>query len=162
MAFTIRRLPYRPWPVTVAQLVSDEAGEVQEVKQTFVAHFRPFTESEYEQLEKDGEAKFPAPADAAGAPLPLILQRNAKLFTALIVGWGKEVQDESGKPIPFSAKTLDAMVTGEDGLPISAALHLALQQLRYGVAPEKNLPISAAPGPSAEPAEAAGTNSTAT
>lgn len=190
MAFIVRKTKHRAWPVTVTLLVGDDAGQVQAVKNTFVAHFRPFSEAEFDALvtriaADDPPCLEPLPeVDEVLAPdlapfevafergelaltaedaderplLSVILRRNAELFGSLIVGWGAEVRDEQGVSIPFSRATLAEMVTGADGVAISAGINTALGELRFGVAPAKNAETSPAPGPMAGADEAAPTN----
>lgn len=176
MSFTLRKLKHRPWPVTVKLLEADEAGEVKENEFTFVLHFKPFTEAEFkvafeaahaEQAPPDAEKVLVAePVPVADSekpvdrPVALVLEKNSKLFARLVDGWGK-VLTEDGPPAPYSPEALHALVTGPDGLAISAGILRALTELRFGVAPAKNLPTSAAPGPSPAAVEAV-TNSPAT
>jgi len=153
MAFTVRKLAYRPWPVTVALFEADDAGNVSEVKNTFVAHFKPFTEDEFEALRQAANAAHPAAPDSLApdpdenTPMPIVLRRNADLFCGVIVGWGPEVRDEHGVPLPFSPAALSALVTGPDGAAVSVGIHKAIVQIRFGAAPEKNVETSPAPGP---------------
>ena len=156
MAFTVRKITHRPWPVTVTLMEADAAGVVHEVENTFVGHFRAFTEEDFEAVMKESAVAVPALL-ATGAetsssqeerlPLPVVLQRNAFIFSRLMVGWGTEVRDEHGASIPYSAEALSALVTGPDGRAVSIALNTALSQIRFGVAPEKNVETSPAPGP---------------
>ncbi len=150
MAFTVRRIAHRPWPVTVVLQEADAGtGEVREVKSTFIGHFRPFTEDEFEQIVKAAEAAVPAPVGddtPERLPLPLVLRRNAAIFSGVLTGWGPEVRDETGASIPYSAEALTAMVTGPDGRAVSVGFNEALAQIRYGVAPKNNDVTSPAPG----------------
>lgn len=159
MSFTLRKLKHRPWPVTVKLLEADEAGEVKENEFTFVLHFKPFTEAEFKVAFEAVNAE-QAPVDDGQKPVALLLEKNSKLFASLVEGWGK-VNDEAGNPVPYSPEALQALVTGPDGLAVSNAIQRALTELRFGVAPAKNLPTSAVPGPSPVAVEAV-TNSPAT
>jgi hypothetical protein len=163
MSFTLRQLKYRPWPVTVKLLEADETGEVSEHEFTFVLHFKPFSEAEFKAAFEASDAEKAPAADAeavpvadsekpAGQPVALLLEKNSKLFARLVDGWGK-VLTEDGPPAPYSPEALQALVIGPDGLAVSAGIHRALNELRFGVAPAKNLPTSAAPGPSPAAAE---------
>lgn len=170
MSFTLRQLKYRPWPVTVKLLEADAAGEVSAHEFTFVLHFKPFTEAEFKAaLEAAGDEK-PLASDAepvpvadsekpAERPISLLLEKNSQLFARLVDGWGK-VLGEDGQPAPYSPEALHALVTGPDGLAVSAGIHRALNELRFGIAPAKNSPTSAAPGPNPAAVEVA-TNSPA-
>ena len=147
MAFTVRKITHRPWPVTITLMEADAAGVVHEVKNTFVGHFRPFTEEEFEAVMKESALIVPAPdAQEERLPMPVVLKRNAFIFSRLLVGWGPEVRDEHGASVPYSAEALSALVTGPDGRAVSIALNTALTQIRHGVAPEKNVETSPAPG----------------
>lgn len=154
MTFTIRKTRNRPWPVTVKTKVCDEAGQVDEVAQTFIVHWKPFTEVEFKSVIDAAEAAHPA-VDGEDTPLSKILAKNAIIFTALIEGWGDEVKDEAGKPVTYSAKALSGLIQGPDGLAVSGGLNAALTELRFGIAPAKNSNASPAPGPVTEPVEAA-------
>ena len=166
MSFTIRKTKHRAWPVSIALLEADAAGNVQEHISTFVAHFRPFTEDEFETIRKGvvaahpvlDEQEKPVVETDERVPLPVTLRRNADLFAALMVGWGSEVTDEMRQPIPFSAAALAALVTGPDGLAVSVGINTALGQLRFGIAPAKNEPTSPAPGLTTGAVEVAPTN----
>lgn len=152
MAFKVRKTPYRAWPVTVRLLEGDAAGNVATLEQTFVAHFKPFSEAEYAEIVAAVEQLHPAAAreekDGKAPNHAAALARNANFFGRVLVGWGSEVQDADGNPLPFSQGALADLVTGPDGLAISGALVQAIGELRYGVAPEKNLKPSPAPGES--------------
>lgn len=153
MAFRVRKIEHRPWPVAVKMLSGTPDGEVVETVATFVAHWRPFTEKEFADLLTEAEVTYPVSGDA---PLTYgtLLLRNAHLFSGLMVGWGPEVVDEAGQPIPFSREALVSMVTGPDGLALSAGIHASLYQLRHGFAPEKNSNASPVPGPDRSVGEA--------
>lgn len=144
-----RKAGYRAWPVTVTLHLCDEAsGAVVEEKACFVAHFTHFSEAGYVAALERAKAAVPAPEGADGERLPiyLALARNAHLFAALMCGWGGEVVDDDGNPLPYSAEALAALVTGADGLAVSAGISNAIAQIRFGQAPEKNLNPSPSPG----------------
>lgn len=148
MTFKVRKTAYRAWPVTVLLQEGDAAGNVIEVAQRFVVHFRPFTEAEHQDIVDALEKAFPLPEGKERHGIDIALQRNAEYFFRLLAGWGAEVTDESGQPIPYSAEALADLVTGPDGLAVSAGLVRAVNELRFGVAPEKNSSPSVAPGDS--------------
>ena len=167
MTFTVRKTTHRPWPVSVALLASDDAGNVQEVVNTFVGHFRPFTEDEFDAAYKAAIEAYPVPGRANATdtektdeqtPVKIVLQRNAAIFSKVMVGWGAEVRDEQGQSIPFSTDALTALVTGPDGLAVSRGINSAVSQLRFGYAPAKNDLTSPTPGPTPGADEAAPTN----
>lgn len=149
--FKVRRLAYRPWPVTISLLQCNEAnGTVSAVENTAVFHFSPFTEEEFQANRKEVLEKFEL-SDNDGStdnlPMEEVLRFNAELFGRIIVGWGQEVQDENGAPVPFSKEILAGMITGLDGSPISAGINKAITEIRFGVAPVKNSKTSPEPGP---------------
>lgn len=151
MSFKIRKTAYRAWPVSVTLQEGDAAGNVTNVTQTFVAHFKPFSERDFAEALTDVETFHPAPAVVPPASEPvlsfeLILVRNADLFGRFVTGWGSEVTDESGNPIPYSTEALSDLVTGPDGLAVSAGFAAAFNELRFGRAAEKNSLTLAAPG----------------
>lgn len=148
----IRKLKNRPWPVTVRRHECDEDGNVVETEQTFVALFKPLTEEQYAAVYAEVDAQFP-PADDGRADLARGLERNAALFARLLDGW-RHVSDEDGGELPCSETELRRLVTGPDGGPVSVALHQAVAEVRYGMAPRKNSAPSPAAGPAPAPGEA--------
>ena len=154
MSITIRKLKHRPWPVTIKRQICDEDGTVSEVENTFVAHWKPFTEDDLQGIFDAAEQAVPAPkspgsdqADVANLKLREVLARNALIFPQLIVGWGPEVLDEDGQPLTYSTEELAALITGPDGMAISAGLNTAMSEIRWGVAPAKNSSTSPTAGP---------------
>lgn len=117
-----------PWPVDVR--VPAAGGEF--VTRRFTALINVLSEAEYETL-----LAVPAPApDALAAPEKTEkqhLEDNARLFPALIAGWGADVQTPDGQPVPFSAKALADVVTGPHGKAVSAGLWCAVSEVRHGV-----------------------------
>lgn len=153
MSFRIRQVDYRPWPVTVTLLSSDEAGNVTEQKHTFVGHFGDFNEASYDALVREAETLHPkrdGQQDTVNT-----LKHNAHVFCGVLIGWGAEVTDDNDKPIPFTKERLTGLVTGKDGIAISNGINQAVNQLRFGIAPEKNSLTSPEPGPTPELAEVA-------
>lgn len=185
MALKVRKSANRAWPVRVALQECDAAGVVNEVEQTFVAHFKPITEADRQALidELDAACGSRATAETVLAEVSAIvgdhdgaggdarevllrvaqamrkmgdltteesLERNARYFERLLVGWGDEVIGEDGQPIQFSAEALRALITGPDGNAVSRGLIDADNQLRYGIAPRKNASTSPAPGANAD------------
>lgn len=146
MAFKVRKIDHRPWPVTVRFKVCDDAGKVAEVEQSFVGHFLSFSEEEHGAVVDAVKQALPGPEDNGDIPFALVLQRNALYFEKLMCGWGPEVTDEADRPLPFSPAALKAMVTGPDGAAISDGLSRAIGELRFGMAPQGNLSTSPAPG----------------
>lgn len=159
MEFTVRKIKNRLWPVTVTGAVCQEDGSVTVVKQTFIAHWAPFTAEDLEGINQELDKRFPKTVitvDAEGKmKLPdgkfpsdsQVLARNAAFYPQLIKGWGAEVKDEAGNAIPYSESALAAMITGPDGMAFSNGLGAALQEIRTGAAPLKNSPTSPESGP---------------
>lgn len=160
MTFKVRKAAVRKWPVTVTFLDGDDAGNVTEQRFTFVAHFKPLTEKQYKEVDAKVEAEFPLPKplppaeegsmEVREAPAPpgndYRQARHAFFFSLLLCGWGNEVTDEAGLPIPFSTEALTEIITGPDSDPIVMGLFIAYGQFRRGEAPAKNSPTSPVPG----------------
>lgn len=148
MSFTLRKLKYRPWPVTVKLLSSDDDGNVTETEFGFVAHFKPFSEAEIKALAdrtidskeglKEGEKK-------EERLIAEMLEKNYEFFSPLLEGWSK-VANEAGEALAYHDETLRQMIIGPDGMAISVGFHNAIREVRFGVAPAKNLETSAAHG----------------
>lgn len=149
--YVVRKSGHRAWPVTFTLIECDDAGNVTEAESGFVAHFRRFTEAEYEGIVKR------AVGEDARAPedmqMPEILARNARIFGELMTGWSA-VAGEDGAALPYSAEALAGLVTGPDGQAVSAGIHQAIAQIRFGIAPRKNSNASPAPGPAPGAGEA--------
>jgi hypothetical protein len=145
MSFKIRKLDHRAWPVTVILQESDAQGVVTALEQTFVAHWKPVTEADREAITAAVDADHPI-AKSDQRDMKALLARNAAYFGHLIVGWGTDVCDDAGTPVPFSTATLTALITGKDGLAVSSALVKADNEIRFGIAPTKNSKTSLAPG----------------
>lgn len=154
--FYVKKIDYRPWPVTVVQRVCDTVGNVVESENTFVAHFKPFSEAEFVAIVDQVDADLNI--ELADRTLSDNLERNARLFPELIVGWGDEVRGEFGNPLPFTRDLLAEMVTGSDGLSISIAINKAIEEIRFGIGPRKNLTTSPQPGQTPALGEAAPVN----
>jgi hypothetical protein len=58
MALRVRKDGVRKWPVTVKTKVGDDAGNVAEVEQTFVAHWKAITEAERRQILEELDLAF--------------------------------------------------------------------------------------------------------
>lgn len=161
MAFKIRKLDYRPWPVSVKfRECSESTGEVSDTPQVFIGHFRPFSEADIkrERLEIFGDEFADGyKASLASMPSSEYAEREAKFFAALMCGWA-EVRDETGADIPFSAAALRDLATGPDGAVFRRGLNDAVVEIRFGLAPAKNSSASPAPGRSPAVGEAAPAN----
>lgn len=155
--FVPRKLRHRPWPISVTLQELGADNQVVEKTSTFIGHFKPFSEGEYKALVDEINGVSPPPEEAEAAPaepvkppadlaLAEVLERNAKLFGSLLGGW-EQVNDEDGNAMLFSTEALAAMVTGPDGLAISAGINTALMEIRFGKAAVKNSQTSAKPGP---------------
>lgn len=159
--FQVRKIFTRPWPVTVTQHVSDLEGSVTEATSTFIAHFKSFSESTLDALQKDAEARHPATGTDGAPRIGESMRRNAHVFCGVLDGWGPEVVDEAGQPVPYSEDALRALIGGPDGVLVSAALFTALGQIRFGAAPAKNAKTSPPPGPTPGAGEAQATATSA-
>lgn len=161
MSFTLRKLQYRPWPVTVKLVESDESGVVSASDLMFVAHFKPLSEAEIKAVfeEEIGDQLGEQNAPPVDKSIVNVLEANSRIFARLLCGWSK-VLDEAGSPVSFTLDALRALIVGTDGLAVSAGLQVALSEMRFGTVAAKNLLPSVAPGQSPEPVEA--TNSPAT
>jgi hypothetical protein len=153
MAFTVRKIKHRPWPVTIIQQLAAGDGSVAEVSSTFMVRWKPFTEKQLKEIHDELDKRFPPPEEGKVAPMDQALERAAAFYPQLVCGWGDEVKDEDGIPLPYTEQTLADMITGPDGAAISAGLGAALMQIRFGVAPAKNSPTSPEPGQASAPGE---------
>lgn len=161
MAITIRKLNYRPWPVTVRLPVCDEAtGDTRHVEQTFILHFRPFLESEFAQLIEEADLAYPQPADGKPLSMSALLDRDARVFTRVVCGWNA-VMDEAGVPVPYSETGFAAWLTGPDGWVVNRGVSAAINELRLG-GTAKNAVTSLAPGPAPAAGEASTDSAPAT
>lgn len=151
MSYVVRKLNYRPWPVALVFQDCDPAtGDIVEVEQKFIGHFSPFSEEDFDRIVAENKGE----SGEANAPTSAVLAANAKIFGQLLVGWSG-VEDEKRKPLPFSAKRLSELVTGPDGLVVSAGINRALLEIRYGAAKVKNSNTSDASGQTPASASAA-------
>lgn len=164
MAFKVRKLPYRPWPVMPTLRECREDGSIVETTHSFVAHFRPFTEQEFGALRTE---VFGAGSDEeiTARSRTRTISEQAELeiqfFSGLIVGWAG-VTGEDGQPIPFCVVSLCELLRGADGPEIRRALGNSLLELRLGLAPLKTASSSPAPGPAMPDPAAETTSSSAT
>lgn len=149
MAFKVRKLDYRPWPVTVTQRDCQSDGSVAESQVVFIGHFKYFTEDDVmaARAEVFGTGTEEELAAAAASRLLADEARlQAKFHASLMCGWA-EITDEAGQPLPWSEDKLIELATGPDGMAIRAGLSQALLEIRFGIAPQKNGSTSPAPGP---------------
>ncbi len=149
MKFIVQKTQKRPWPVTVLSQVCDaQTGNVVEQANKFIVYFGPFSVADVDKLRESANLLHPAPDGCAETETPLatILARNAEILPQLIDGWGPEVTDESGVPMPYSPMLLAGMITGPDGLALSIGLWHAVQQKNLGIPPAKNVLTSPEPG----------------
>ncbi len=161
MAFKVRKLDYRPWPVSVKfRECNETTGEVTEAPQVFIGHFVPFSEADIkrQRLEIFGdELDAGYKASLATMPSAEYAEKETQFFAGLMSGWS-EVRDESGAEMPYSAAALRELTTGPDGPVVRRALNDAVVEIRFGLAPAKNSGASPAPGPSPAAVEAAPAN----
>lgn len=157
MSIQINKTQHRRWPVSVKSLVCQDDGSVVEVENRFIGHFRPFNEEEVvairnqifgegtdEELEKLKEARTTAEQAAL----------EAEFYARLMCGW-EAVLDEDGEPVPYSDAACRGLAAGPDGARVRRGLSAAVLELRFGIAPAKNVETSPAPGPAASAGEVA-------
>lgn len=107
------------WPVTVK--LPTDGGEY--VEWSFTASFKRLAEDDYLALlerHKADDDTFAAQQRA-----------NAGIFGELLTGWADVVAPDQ-TPITFSEGLLRTMLTGADGMHISAGLYQAYNEIRLG------------------------------
>jgi len=114
-------------PITFSQIQED--GSVQDVEITF--RIKRLPEKDIEALS----AAHPAPEDET---LAKMLDRNAKIFGAVVTDWDvldADASEAAQKDVvqPFSQEALADLITGEDGLTISNKLNEAWRNLRFNL-----------------------------
>lgn len=157
MAFKVRKLDYRPWPVTVKCPECQPDGSVIMLDQRFIAHFEVFDEADLlalrseifggkNEAERDELAKKRTSAEQA--------ELEAQFLSRLVRGW-EAVSDDAGRPIPFSRDAVRGLCLDKvDGPVFRQGLSQAGMEIRFGMAPAKNAEPSPAPGPSPSAGEA--------
>lgn len=153
--FTVREIAYRPWPVVIVRQEANAAGEIVEVKETFIGHFLPFSEAELKAIIDESRAVQAPVADGVAAERSYaeLLEDNFRVFSRVLVGWS-EVRDDHKVDIPFSLPLLRSLTTGRDGMVFSAGINKALAEIRFGAVAVKNSSPSVAPGQSPGAVEA--------
>lgn len=146
-AFTLRKNPAVSWPVRVR--VVDDGGTV--TQHEFTAEIRVLPEAEFAALFSAGAEQGDKPAPR---PLTDVLAENARTFPQVVVGWSLTFED--GKPIDIAE--LPAIITGPYGPALSAGLHQAIAQVRYGYAPADAEPVEGATEGNSAPPPATGSN----
>jgi len=157
MSIQINRSQHRRWPVSVMTLVCQDDGSVVEVENRFIGHFRPFNEDEVkairseifgdgtdEELDKRAEGRTTAEQAAL----------ETAFYERLMCGW-EAVLDEAGQPVPFTPATFKDLAAGPDGHRVRRGLAKATLEIRFGIAPAKNVGTSPEPGPAASAGEVA-------
>ena len=143
--YAARKINHRPWPVKV--ILQDFDGKaIVESEHVFVGYFKAFSEDDFAQVLKQVDGNGGDVAERLKSmSLAESLERNARIFEQLMVGWA-EVMGGDGNPLPFSTGALRDEVTGPHGLAVSAAINVALAELRFGAASAKNSQTSASAG----------------
>lgn len=155
MAFKVRKVQFRRWPVSVVLHDIDPAGQPVEITQSFVGHFLPFTEEDLRAAQKaindglEGEEAQKAVAKLSQADTA---RREAAFFALLMCGW-EEMFDEAGQPLAYSEEALARLCCGNDGPAVRRGLNGSILELRLGMAPAKNDVTSPAPGQPPAPGE---------
>ncbi len=149
MSFKVRKTQHRPWPITLVGQECQADGSVLEVTSRFIAWFKPFTEAEILDIRNeifgagsDEELK----AARENRTLAKQAELDGEFFSRLLCGW-EHVTDEDDQPLEFSPARAWALCAGPDGAIVRAALSDAVLQIRFGIAPAKNVATSPAPGP---------------
>lgn len=131
--FVIDPEPQVDWPVTV-ELPAD-GGTI--VSYLFMGRFKVLSHAAYDALTTD------APPAEGEAVVELRtaqqLAADAAKFVQVMTGWTGPA-DPQGNPVPFSAETLTAQVTGPRGLPLSNGIWRALSEIRWGAAAKNSVP----------------------
>lgn len=149
MAFKVRKIQFRRWPVTLIGHECGDDGTVAEVNARFVGHFRPIDEAGVLALraevfgagdDEDLAAAARARTVAAQAAL------EGEFYGRLMCGW-EGVTGDDDQPLPWSEQAVQALCTGPDGPAARRALAAAVLEIRFGLAPAKNAVTSPAPGP---------------
>lgn len=151
MSFKVRKLDYRPWPVTVSlQECNEETGDVIELDQRFIGHFRPHTEAEIQSIRRGifgDESSDEGKARIANMHVDDYALLEARFFARLLCGWGAMFAEDGTTPLPYSEAALIALATRLDGPAVRRALNVATNEIRWGIAPLKNAKTSPVPGP---------------
>lgn len=153
MAFKIRKPAFRPWPVTVKLPACGADGQVVEIPQTFIGHFTTFSEADYTAIERELFGDKDAQRERVLSPREQA-ELEAQLVFRLLTGWEGIFADDDA-PLPFSAPALAELFTGPDGPLLRRAFGQSIFELRFGLAPAKNVATSPLPGLTPAPGEAA-------
>ena len=124
-AFVIDDNPTVPWPVIVK---IPNGGTFDETR--FTGIFKVLSEAEFEAWGATPDIPV---EELSKRKLSQVLADNAEKFAQVLIGWGPEVIDAAGEPVPFSAEVLKAQVRGRHGLALSAGINTALHQIRFGI-----------------------------
>lgn len=160
MAFKVRKIAFRRWPVAVTTHELDENDQPVEIVQHFIGHFLPFNEDDFLAARREvwGDVDDKALQEKInGSRLVDVARADAARFARLMCGWDK-VSDVDGNPIPYSEQVLIEMCTGPEGPAFRAGINLAILELRMGMGPAKNVETSPVPGPRTSAGEAAPTS----
>lgn len=143
--YAARKINHRPWPVKVI-LQDFDGKEVVESEHVFIGYFKSFSEDDFAKILRDIDGEGDDVADRLKSmSLADSLWRNARIFERLMVGWS-DIFDGDGAPLPFTPAALRDEVTGPNGLAVSAAINVAIAELRFGAASAKNSQTSASAG----------------
>ncbi|MDR2450999.1 MAG: hypothetical protein LBE85_04340 [Candidatus Accumulibacter sp.] len=112
------------WPVTV-RLPAD-GGAFAEV--AFEALIRVYSETEFERLT-------PAPGGEKTKSTREVLEENADILPRIVIDWFG-VLDARGDPAPI-ASLAEIIRHNPYGLPLSAALWRAINEVRFGLDPKQ-------------------------
>ncbi|HJW23758.1 MAG TPA: hypothetical protein VJ576_02580 [Rhodocyclaceae bacterium] len=150
--FIIDADPQLDWPVTV-RMPATGGGFVD---RRFTARFRVLSEEGHKALFSSPDAAKAGGQEGAEKAeaekelvLSEVLQDNAERLPKIVVGWGEDVTDPQGRPVPFSVSTLQALITGPHGAAISKGFWQAVNEIRYGLAPAGGASLGNSAPPSA-------------
>jgi hypothetical protein len=96
MKFVLSSAKSYPWPVTVR--IPDPANPGSFVEQTFTARLIP--------QDQDAWIADQAAVDAI-EPFGARMKASRAKLAARIEGWGEDVVDDAGNPVPFTPENLD-------------------------------------------------------
>ena len=113
--FTVTEDHRFTWPVKVQLPSADKPGEFE--THTFIGHFRLLSKERNAALVADMAVAVPL-GEAAIADQQMVQIRE------VLLGWGDDVVDVDGEPVPFSAEALDA-ICGLDQVRLAIAVAYA-------------------------------------
>lgn len=114
------------WPVKVEMPSADRPGEF--AVQTFTGHFRLLS-------KERGLALTAAMADAVPTGVTAIAEQELIQIREVLIGWGDDVVDAEGVPVPFSPEMLEVVCRID---PVRTAIAVAYAEAAAGGARRGN------------------------